>query len=311
MTDPIPMLPPAGGHAFDPATAAPHSAATPSWVQMSRTPLHTALGGVGQDHIGPAITVWPTGQDSDAAQRVGRYRTETLRHPQRTLPAVPAQAIGRYTEPGQTVFDPFIGSGTTVVEAVYAGRQAIGCDVDLRWVDLTVRNVQYAHHHGATTAALVGHKDARHLGWIPRRMRGSVDLVVATPPVRLDPPTNPARSGSNADLVGQLEIDLRLALHAWTPLLHTGTVVVLITRLLYRAHQTLDLTVPIARAAEGAGLGFVERVAALRTPLRDARRHPQPRTAGRRRGRRPRAVHNDALVYRVPDASPTWWRGRR
>jgi hypothetical protein len=311
MNDPISMLPSAGGHAFDPEPAAPHSAATPSWLQMSTTPLHTALAGVGQDHIGPATTVWPTGQDSDAAQRAGRYLPETLRHPQRTLPAVPAQAIGRYTQPGQTVFDPFVGGGTTVVEAVYAGRHAIGCDVDLRWVDLAVRNVQYAHHHGATTAALVGHKDARHLGWVPRRMRGSVDLGVATPPVRLDPPTNLARPGSNADLVDHLEIDLKLALHAWTPLLHTGTVVVLVTRLLYRAHQTLDLTVPIARAAEGAGLDFVERVAALRVPLRDAQRRPAPRAAGRRRGRRPRAVHDDVLVYRVPDVPPNWWRRHR
>ena len=311
MTDRIPLQPPVGGHTCDPATAAPRSAATPSWVQMSTTPLHTALGGVGQEHIGPATTVWPTGQESDAAQRAGRYLSETLRHPQRTLPAVAAQAISRYTEPGQTVFDPFVGGGTTVVEAIYAGRRAIGADIDLRWLDLTIRNVRYAHHHGATAAALVGHKDARHLGAVPRRMRGSVDLVVATPPVRLDPPTNPARPGSNADLVGQLEIDLKLALRAWTPLLHPGTVVVLTTRLLHRSHQTLDLTVPIACAADWAGLDFVERVAALRTPLRDAQRHPQPRTAGRRRGRRPRAVHDDVLVYRVPDVAPTRWRRHR
>ena len=311
MSERIPVPPCEGGDTAEPATAAPRSAATPSWVQMSTTPLHTALGGIGQEHIGPATTVWPTGQHSDAAQRAGRYLPETARHPQRTLPAVAAQAISRYTQPGQTMFDPFVGGGTTVVEAIYAGRHAIGADIDLRWVDLSVRNVQYAHHHGATTTALIGHHDARHLGVIPARMRGTVDLVVATPPARLHPPTSLARPGSNADLVGQLEVDLKLALHAWTPLLHPGTVVVLVTRLLYRAHQTLDLTVPIAGAADWAGLEFLERVAALRTPLRDARRHPQRRTAGRRRDRRPRAVHEDVLVYRVPDVPPSWWRRHR
>ena len=132
MTDPIPLLPPAGGHAFDPATAAPHSAATPCWVQMSTTPLHTALGGVGQNHIGPAATVWPTGQDSDAAQRAGEYLPETMRHPHPALPAIPAQAIRRYTEIGQTVFDP-VGGETTAVEAARtaaarAPRRTANCD---------------------------------------------------------------------------------------------------------------------------------------------------------------------------------------
>jgi hypothetical protein len=37
----------------------------------------------------------------------------------------------------ETVFDPFVGSGTTAVEAVYAGRRAIGVDIDPRWVELT------------------------------------------------------------------------------------------------------------------------------------------------------------------------------
>jgi 16S rRNA G966 N2-methylase RsmD len=277
---------------------------------MSTTPLQTALRGVGQEHIGQATTVWPTGQESDAAQRAGRYLPETLRHPQRTLPALAAQAVSRYTQPGQTVFDPFVGCGTAMVEAIHAGRRAIGVDIDPRWVELAMRNVQYAHHRGAA-AALVGHMDARHLVALPRRMRGSVDLVLANPPARLYPPGNPARQWSNADLVGQLEIDLKVALYAWIPLLHPGTVVVLTTRLLHRAHQMLDLTVPTAYAADWAGLEFVERVAALRIPLHDAQRHPQRRTAGRRRERRPRGVHDDVLVYRVPDALPTRWRNRR
>jgi hypothetical protein len=238
-------------------------------VQVSTTPLHAALDGVRQEHIGSATTVWPTGQDSDVAQRAGRYLPETLRHPQRTLPAIAAQAISRYTKPGQTVFDPFLGRETGVVAAT-AGRRAIGADIDPRRVDLTVPNAQYAHQHGATGAAPVGHKDARHIRAVPGRMRGTVDLVVTTPPARLRPPTNPVRWGPNADLIGGLEVDLELALHAWPTLLH-------------RAHQTSDLTVPISCAAGWVRLDFVERVAALRRPLRDAQRHSQPRTAGRRR----------------------------
>src|SRR4051812_17203823 len=98
---------PDDGHTPVAATPAPRATATPSWVQMSTTPLQAALGGIGQAHIGPAATLWPTGQDSDAAQRTGRYLPQTVRHPQRTRPALVAQAISRYSQPEQTVLDPF------------------------------------------------------------------------------------------------------------------------------------------------------------------------------------------------------------
>jgi DNA methylase len=40
------------------------------------------------------------------------------------------EIIGRLTDPGQTVADPFAGSGTTLAAAVAAGRHAVGADVD-------------------------------------------------------------------------------------------------------------------------------------------------------------------------------------
>ncbi len=45
-------------------------------------------------------------------------------------PQVPRYFIDRYSEPGDVVYDPFMGRGTTVVEAVLAGRGAIGNDVN-------------------------------------------------------------------------------------------------------------------------------------------------------------------------------------
>jgi modification methylase len=299
------------GHTADPAVFAPRAAATPAWVHTSANPLQAALAGIGQEHIGAAATLWPTGQDSDAAQRSGRYLPQTARHPQRTRPALAAQAIDRYSRPGQTVLDPFVGSGTTVVEAVYAARRGIGVDIDPRWVELTERNLGHAHRNGATGTGIVLRGDARHLAPAPRRLRGLVDLVLATPPVRLEPPGYPARRWSNADLVRQLETDLKLSVISWIPLLHPGTTIVLTTRLLHRTHQLLDLTVPIGYAADWAGLDFIERIAALRIPLRDAHHRPRPAIPKRRRQTRPRVVHDDVLIYRVPDRLPAWWGGRR
>ena len=46
------------------------------------------------------------------------------------IPAIPAWAIECFSQPGDLVLDPFCGSGTTLVEALLAGRDAIGVDLD-------------------------------------------------------------------------------------------------------------------------------------------------------------------------------------
>ncbi|WP_372495186.1 DNA methyltransferase [Micromonospora phytophila] len=40
-----------------------------------------------------------------------------------------AHAISSYTAPGDVVFDPMCGCGTTLVEAMHLGRQGIGIDI--------------------------------------------------------------------------------------------------------------------------------------------------------------------------------------
>ena len=49
------------------------------------------------------------------------------------LPAIAATAITRYTEPGDLVADPMCGIGTTLVEAIHLGRDAIGVEYEPRW----------------------------------------------------------------------------------------------------------------------------------------------------------------------------------
>lgn len=45
-------------------------------------------------------------------------------------PQVPRYFIERFTAPGDVVYDPFMGRGTTVLEALLLGRRAIGNDVN-------------------------------------------------------------------------------------------------------------------------------------------------------------------------------------
>jgi hypothetical protein len=49
------------------------------------------------------------------------------------LPAIAATAITRYSEPGDLVADPICGIGTTLVEAIHLGRDAIGTEYEPRW----------------------------------------------------------------------------------------------------------------------------------------------------------------------------------
>lgn len=52
------------------------------------------------------------------------------RYPARFSPAFAAMAIQCFSKPGDVVLDPYMGGGTTLVEALVAGRHAIGNDLN-------------------------------------------------------------------------------------------------------------------------------------------------------------------------------------
>ena len=51
-------------------------------------------------------------------------------YPSRYIPQIPAMLINELSEEGECVFDPFCGSGTTLIEAVRLKRSCIGADVN-------------------------------------------------------------------------------------------------------------------------------------------------------------------------------------
>ena len=51
------------------------------------------------------------------------------RYPARFSPALVRAAIHAFTKPGDLVLDPFVGGGTTLVEALASGRHGIGSDI--------------------------------------------------------------------------------------------------------------------------------------------------------------------------------------
>ena len=56
--------------------------------------------------------------------------------------------IMSWTNPSDTVLDPFLGSGTTGVAAVQMGRDFIGCEIDSTYFDIACRRIEQAQRQG-------------------------------------------------------------------------------------------------------------------------------------------------------------------
>jgi hypothetical protein len=52
------------------------------------------------------------------------------RYPARFSPLFVREVIRQFSRPGEVVLDPFMGGGTTIVEALAQGRKAIGIDLN-------------------------------------------------------------------------------------------------------------------------------------------------------------------------------------
>jgi len=70
-----------------------------------------------------------------------------LHHWQQSLDGF-IQIVERFTEPGELVVDPFLGSGTTAVACLRLGRQFVGCDTDAGAVAIARQRVQHAIEGG-------------------------------------------------------------------------------------------------------------------------------------------------------------------
>ena len=58
------------------------------------------------------------------------YTHAIHKYPAKFFPELPRWIIQRYSKPGELVLDPFMGSGTTNLEAMLAGRPSVGVDID-------------------------------------------------------------------------------------------------------------------------------------------------------------------------------------
>ncbi|GAA1025703.1 hypothetical protein GCM10009557_00660 [Virgisporangium ochraceum] len=212
-------------------------------------------------------SVLSVGRRGLAAQRRGRYVAGSAGHPARTAPDLAATLIGEYTRPGDVVLDPMAGTGTTLVEAVHAGRNAVGVEIEPGWCALARANLALARGQGAAGHGRVIRGDATRLpAGVPVELRGQVDLVLTSPPWTSTMSTQSAPGGRVRLVEGTTAV-----LAGCVPLLAPRGVIVVVSRPSRQSRTLVDLTAVVAEAAAAAGLELVDCRRAIHAVIRDDR----------------------------------------
>jgi DNA modification methylase len=86
--------------------------------------------------------------------RIAGLTHNFYRYPARFSPSFASAAIELFSNPGDLILDPYMGGGTTIVEAILAGRRVIG--TDLNSLAIFIAKVK-------TTRLNTSEKDALHL----------------------------------------------------------------------------------------------------------------------------------------------------
>lgn len=246
---------------------------------------------VGLHRLDPAdLSVWATAQQTQPVQRRGRYVPESGKHPARMLPAIAAQAIHAYTQPGDLVFDPMCGIGTTMVEAMHAGRDGLGIEYESRWANQADANIAHALTQGASGRGSVIRGDAtRMASLLPAALQGQVALVITSPPygstvhgqvhpTKAGVHKSDAAYGTDKGNLAYRKGGLPALIDGFTQiltgceqLLRPGGVVAVTARPYRIGRLLIDLPSAVVAAGAAAGLVPIQRIPVLLAGLRDDR----------------------------------------
>ncbi len=232
-----------------------------------------------------AIGVWCTAQSPSRSQRTGRYLPETIAHPGRMLPAIARHVIETYTEPHDLVLDPMCGIGTTLIEAMHLGRNAVGVEYERQWAGLAQRGINHARAGGAQGAGFVWNADARSIpDELVEAARGRVKLLLTSPPYgptchgQVKVHGRAGHAGAIAKTDQRYSKDRHNLAHrparemlagftdvlaAAHPLLAPGGIVAVTARPWRRDGNLIDLPAAVLRAGRAAGYVPLERCVAL------------------------------------------------
>jgi DNA modification methylase len=133
-------------------------------------------------------TVWDFPKRGSWATHKGDYRGNWA-------PQIPRNIILQYSKKGELILDPFVGGGTTLIEAKLLGRNAIGIDISPHAIQMTKQRLNELEKWKTkrskqpnqdpktkdwnSTTIQLKQADARNLNFI---QNNSIDLVCTHPP---------------------------------------------------------------------------------------------------------------------------------
>jgi DNA modification methylase len=130
------------------------------------------------DYTPEYTTVWSFPQRGNWATHNSKYRGNFA-------PQIARNIIEMYSEKGDTILDPMVGAGTTLIEAKLLARNALGMDINPQAVEITKSALRFKHHpasgvsHPLVDEQQVKVGDARDLSFLKDN---SFDLVLTHPP---------------------------------------------------------------------------------------------------------------------------------
>lgn len=107
----------------------------------------------------------------------GNWATHDAKYRGNWSPYIPRNLILRYSKPGDTVLDQFVGGGTTLIEAKLLNRNIIGLDINPGALQCCKEKIKFDYPNGGNIQ--IKHGDARNLSFIAD---ASIDMICTHPP---------------------------------------------------------------------------------------------------------------------------------
>lgn len=107
----------------------------------------------------------------------GNWATHNPKYRGNFAPQIPRNIMLKYSQEGDFILDPMIGSGTTLIEAKLLHRNADGIDINPDAVEITKKALDFDYKTKSRQNVFVG--DARDLS---RYLDNTIDLIISHPP---------------------------------------------------------------------------------------------------------------------------------
>jgi len=105
---------------------------------------------------GGARHFWYGPKNESTLWQIHRDRTSLYHHPTQKALELAERAIRNSSRVGDIVFDPFLGSGTTLIAAARLGRRCSGIEIEPRYCDCIVRRYIALAGHAAVSEEIAG-----------------------------------------------------------------------------------------------------------------------------------------------------------